>query len=168
MGYMQEHQFNTDLVILYPVDRNGNLIPKGEKTKRYVKCDGTRYEVPPEGIVIEHWKAQHIIESQANLYTVSADDLRDNGVHPMEDKWRKQIGALTTRPKYQMRMADKNELVAAIGPVDEERINAYIQNNEAYYLAYQEFGPAIRTIARTNPEILEQTFEAFSNVLSKQ
>lgn len=169
MASHKEHRFDTSLVIIYPLSPDGALINPQDaaKQKRFVKVDGERYEIPPNGRVIEKWKADAICTSLANMYTTSTEDLKRRGISPGDEDYRKRIGGITDRPKYAYRVARQNEIVAAVAPVDEALIQRVIATDPAYSIVFEEFGDVIRATMRTRPDLeLGAIFEGFANVLN--
>lgn len=161
-----ENKFDTSLVILYPVDRNGQMYTKEEKEKRYVKIDRDRREVPITGIVIEKWKADHVTQSPKYMHLVGHADLTEAGLAPGEEDYTKRLGAITDRPKYAYRIPKDNEIAAAIAPVDEQRIAKIIAAEPFYANVLEEFGTAIRAQMRIKSDLdLHAMFEGLASAM---
>lgn len=166
-----DNRFDTTLVVLYPVDKQGNkLLPDGKedknKPKRYVKVDGERREVPDSGVLIEKWKAEYITQSLTYFYPVDHQDLTETGLMQGEPDYTKRLGAITQRGKFAYRIPASDEIMAAIAPIDEQRIEKLLLAEPFYANVMEEFGTPIRAALRTNPNLdIHRLFDGFANVM---
>jgi len=176
---LQTHPVDTNLVIIYPVDREGNrLLPRavrdaeregrGQKLQenypdaQIITVDSERIVVTTSGTLIEKWKADHVLDSLAYRHMWTADALHNAGMDTSIHEYASKVGQTMDQCKFAVREPTLEELGALTAPINDGEYKRVAALTANYARLAAEHGIEIQTAMRANPETsVEKLFKAF-------